>query len=359
MPIYLDRDPPSHSLLAADRWLRGDGSVESPEPAGSCLEIGIVNNMPDRALKAAEHQFIRLLDSVAYGLAVRLMFYSLPDVPRTKWGQHHICSFYSSLDDLWTRRLDGLIVTGTEPHTSKLEQEPYWSNLIRVVEWAERNTCSAIWSCLAAQAAVLHRDGIVRRPLSNKRFGLFQCAVTSDHPLTGGMSCRFPMPHSRWNDLAEPELTACGYRVLTRSENGEADMFTRDGKSLFVYFQGHPEYEAKTLLQEYRRDVGRYLKRESDAFPELPHEYFDRRSVQALTAFRERAVQDRRGHLLGEFPTALAERNLSDPWRPAAVRLYRNWLMHLCARKEQVRKKHQDRSQTQQFVESRHVAAAG
>ena len=46
-------------------------------------------------------------------------------------------------------------------------------------------------------------------------------------------------------------------------------------ESLFVFFQGHPEYDAVTLLLEYRRDVGRYLRRERDTYPPMPQGYFD------------------------------------------------------------------------------------
>ena len=43
-----------------------------------------------------------------------LTLYTLPEVPRTEFGRRQV-SRYSSIDDLWDRRYDGLIVTGTEP----------------------------------------------------------------------------------------------------------------------------------------------------------------------------------------------------------------------------------------------------
>ncbi len=293
MPIYLDRDLSSHK----------------PDSAGQCIEIGLINNMPDGALKATEHQFLRLLDSAADGIAVRLMFYALPEVRRTDWGRHHISSFYSSIDSLWNRQLDGLIMTGCEPQASNLRNEPYWAGMTRVIDWAEQNTHSAIWSCLAAHAAVLHRDGIVRRQFNEKRFGVFQCDRVSEHPLVAGMNPRVPMPHSRWNDLPEDELTACGYQVLTRGEQAGVDMFVKQSKSLSVFFQGHPEYEAKTLLYEYRRDLQRHLRGEQDTSPEMP---------QGCSS------QD-------------------DPWRSAAQRIYSNWLTYLCARKDELQRRRPDR----------------
>ena len=138
-------------------------------------------------------------------------------------------------------------------------------------------------------------------------------------------------------------------------------MFVKQRKSLFVFLQGHPEYEAKTLLHEYRRDVRRYLRRESDTYPEIPQRYLDRESVDALSAFEGRAVCDRREELLADFPALLDGTNLANPWRPAAVRMYRNWMRYLCARKEQLVKKGSYRSELvwqQELVARQHVAAA-
>src|SRR5437868_11117171 len=108
--------------------------------------------MPDAALAATERQFITLLDSASDGVVIRLSLYALPDVLRSDSGRRHIDSFYLGIEDLWDRHLDGLIVTGTEPRASNLMDEPYWRSLTRVIEWAEHNTQSTVWSCLAAHA---------------------------------------------------------------------------------------------------------------------------------------------------------------------------------------------------------------
>src|SRR5256712_12415724 len=102
------------------------------------------------------------------------------------------------------------------------------------------------------------------------------------------------MSHSRWNDLPEDALTACGYRVLTRSDEAGVDAVVKQRKSLFVFFQGHPEYEATTLLLEYRRDIRRFLQRGRENYPPLPRRYFDRDTLAPLTPPRERAPAERR-----------------------------------------------------------------
>jgi homoserine O-succinyltransferase len=227
-----------------------------------CIDIGLINNMPDAALDATERQFRALLTAAAAdGIAVHLTLYTLPEVPRTDFGRRQV-SRYSPIDELWDRRHDALIVTGTEPRAADLKDEPFWGTLTRVLEWAELHTYSTILSCLAAHAGILKFDGIVRRPLGDKRFGVFECVRVSDHPLTATAPRRLQMPQSRWNEIPEEALLACGYRVLTRSQDAGVDAFVKQGKSLFVFFQGHPEYEAITLLLEYRRDIGRYLRGE-------------------------------------------------------------------------------------------------
>ena len=320
------------TLGRAERLHRA-ATTRRREPVPACLDIGLVNNMPDAALHATERQFLALLQAAADGIDIHLTLYTLPEVPRGDFGREHV-SRYADFRDLWKSHHDGLIVTGTEPRAADLRDEPYWDSLTSVLEWAEGHTYSTILSCLAAHAGVLHLDGIARRPLGDKRFGVFECVRVSDHPLTAAAPRHLQVPQSRWNEIPEEALLACGYRVLTRSEDAGVDAFVKQRKSLFVFFQGHPEYEAPTLLLEYRRDIGRFLRRERETYPPLPHGYFDEETAKALTALRERALVDRRPELLAEFPTEVAAGKVANTWRSTAESLYRNWLQFICTQKQ-------------------------
>ena len=301
------------------------------------IEIGLVNNMPDTALKATEAQFAALLEAAAGDLPVRLRLFSLPLVPRSLRGALHLNEAYLGLHDFWDSQLDALIVTGTEPRAPALPDEPYWPALAEVIEWAETHTVSTVWSCLAAHAAVFHLDGIVRRPLGEKRFGVFDCVRVADHPLTGGLGARWQIPHSRWNEVDEDDLCAAGYDVLARSPKAGVDMYVRTGRSLFVFFQGHPEYDALSLLGEYRRDLSRFLRGERETCPALPCGYFDAETSARLEDFAARARADRREDLLTEFPLEPAERGAHQGshhgWCAGATRIYANWLAFLAAQK--------------------------
>jgi homoserine O-succinyltransferase/O-acetyltransferase len=325
MPIFVDS--PDFSAT------RPGGKASSGFQQGSSrsITIGLVNNMPDEALKATERQFMSLLCSASDGMQVRLLRYMLPDVPRQAEARRYLNSFYASVEDLWDGHLDGLIVTGREPLANDLKQEPYWESFTRLVEWAETHTHSTVWSCLAAHAAILHMDGIARVRCNDKLFGIFECVRAADHPLTACTESGFRLPHSRWNGVPEDDLTACGYRVLTRSGDAGVDTFI---KQRFVFFQGHPEYESDTLLREYRRDIGRYFKGETERCPSIPRGYFDDDTVRALSVLRERSLCERSDELLLGISTVLGARKIENRWTSSATCIYRNWLEYICAQQE-------------------------
>ena len=290
------------------------------------LRIGLLNNMPDTALVQTERQFRRLI-----GSEVDLSFFSLASVPRGPLARAHLDRFYAPHTALPAAGLDALVITGSEPKAARLDEEPYYADFTEVVDWAARGTVSTLFSCLAAHAAVLHLDGIERRPMAAKFSGVYPCAASSAHPLLAGMAPVMPVPHSRWNDLPEADLAAGGYTVLRRSEDVGVDLFVREGASLMVFLQGHPEYEADTLAREYRRDIGRYLDGSRDTCPDLPEHYYTDDSAAQLEAFATLARIRRAPALHADFPAMDATPPRPAVWQDGAARLFRNWLALVAA----------------------------
>src|ERR1700722_16532506 len=72
-----------------------------------CLEVALINNMPDLALEDTELQFAELLDAAAGDILVRLQFYSLSGIPRSERVRERLSSSYSDVEELWDRRPDG------------------------------------------------------------------------------------------------------------------------------------------------------------------------------------------------------------------------------------------------------------
>jgi homoserine O-succinyltransferase len=294
--------------------------------------------MPDAALEATECQFLGLLREAAAGRMVRVKFYSLPEVPRSDLGKRRMEFLYSDIGDLWDSRVDGLIVTGAEPRTASLADEPYWRTLTQLFDWAETHTAASIWSCLAAHAAVLHIDGIGRRLLPQKCSGVFDCTAVSEHRLLRKLPARWRVPHSRGNGLDEDEIAASGYEVLTRCAGAGLDAFVKQRRSLFLFFQGHPEYDADTLAREYRRDVGRFLRGEREVYPQMPEGYFDAPTTVAFEAFRVAALRERSETLMTAFPAPAIVPSAGDAWHGPATRIYRNWLAQVVARQRRERR---------------------
>ena len=326
----LQGNPTIGERQAEARWRASGGT------GAGCLEIGLVNNMPDAALRATERQFSKLLSAAAGEWTLRLHFFGLDTIPRGGEARSYMRSGYGNMADLEAADLDALIVTGCEPHAERLSDEPYWSDLTAIVDWAEENTTSTFWSCLAAHAAVLHSDGVDRHRLAQKQFGVFACETVSDDPILEGTRSPFHVSHSRWNELRENELAAKGFTILTRSAEAGVDMFVRRRKSLFLYLQGHPEYNAHSLMGECRRDVGRFLRGESPRYPAIPSGYFDTRTEQKLAAFSQKAITARDPTLLEDFPGGgvlrpKATRRLA----ATGIPLVRNWLNHVAARKRE------------------------
>jgi homoserine O-succinyltransferase len=337
MSIEIDGGRVPDLLLRKNRT-RSTSPAGGEDAQAGCLRIALINNMPDPALEDTEVQFFELLESAAGDIPVSLKLYSLPKLPRTDGGEKHLSRFYSDISDLLNSRFDGMIMTGTEPREADLRKEPYWPALTEVLDWAEHHTTSTVLSCLAAHAGVLYSDGIPRHRLADKQFGVFEYTKSRQHALTDSAPDRIEIPHSRWNEVRADALGSCGYQVLTQSAEAGVDLFVKKKKgSLFVHFQGHPEYGARTLLKEYRRDIKRFLRQERETYPAMPHGYFDAAAAKLLSGFEESVAAAPREELLAKFPEADVSSAVRATWQVGAASVYRNWLQFLISTKADVR----------------------
>jgi homoserine O-succinyltransferase/O-acetyltransferase len=341
MPVFLNPKYPDPELRSGLDWPRVQpGTLEKQH--GTFLHIGLVNNMADAAMGPTELQFLRLLEAAAGDMLVHLTLFALPEVERTPAGQNRVDSFYSGVEQLWEQPPeqcpDGLIVTGREPLTADLREEAYWPSFERVLAWTQEHDRSAVWSCLAAHAAALALDGIERVRSQHKHFGIFTCEQAASHALLAGAPPSLRLPHSRWNGVSARQLAANGYQVLTRTSDGGVDSFVKQDAGLYVFFQGHPEYESETLMGEYRRDVRRYLKGEMETYPLLPLDYFGEETERSLREIEARARASRQEKLLDEVSAVLNSVRIQNTWRSTAVLIYRNWLEHLRTQKRHGRR---------------------
>jgi homoserine O-succinyltransferase len=308
-------------------------SVAIPEESHLGLRLALVNNMPKAAREDTQRQLLGLVQRGRGDLAVEAECYQLNP---------------ADLDRLENDSPDVVIVTGTEPSTELLTDEPYWPEMARLLRWAPAATTSVLLSCLAAHAALLLNDGLVRVPTSTKCHGVFDNEVRGGHPLTAGLAPRVAFPHSRGNGVPTGGLESAGWEILLRADGAEWTVAARmEGNCRVVLAQGHPEYEADTLLREYRRDIRRFKTGARSSYPTVPVGYLDPDGMAIVTAYRKatlradqgrteatlRADQGRTEATLRadqgrteDFPFDTVARGIAYGWRQPAEQLFSNWL---------------------------------
>ncbi len=289
--------------------------------------IGLLNMMPDAALEATERQFYRLIGESNPIIQIYIHPFTLPELPRGEKAQQHIDRYYETFEDLQRDGLDALIITGANVTQPELSAEPFWEPLTRVVEWATQHVTSTLCSCLATHAVMEFRHGQKRRPLREKRWGVYTHQITHPHPLVRGVNSQFDVPHSRFNQVDRAQFDEAKAIVLAESEVAGVHLaVSRDGLRL-VYFQGHPEYDAISLLKEYKREVIRFFYRQRRDYPPFPVNYFDSyvRSIFDEYQDRVQAAMDNHGDL-PEFPEKLIVHRIHNTWHDTGEAIIGKWL---------------------------------
>src|SRR6201986_4848765 len=155
--------------------------------------------MPDAAFGATERQFVGLLDAGSGCETVALTRYAMAGVPREERIRERIAAEYSPLDDIFSNPPDLLVVTGSNPIESRIEDEPYWADLHGLLKWSAENVQAMVLSCLSAHAALAVFDGVERKTLPVKCTGVFAQEADRTHPLVTGLYGSVVLPHSRLN----------------------------------------------------------------------------------------------------------------------------------------------------------------
>jgi len=292
------------------------------------LHIGLLNMMPDAALAATEYQFMRLVGACNQIVQFYIYPFSIPELDRGPEALEHIKQHYFEFADLRVQGLDALIITGANVANPSLDEEPFWDPLIEIVHWASENVASVLCSCLATHALVKFNHGIERQPLPYKRWGVYSHKINApEHPLTWEINTRFDAPHSRYNEVSRKQLEDAGLKVLVESDEAGAHLAVSPDQFRIVYFQGHPEYDAISLLKEYKREVMRYIDDARDDAPPYPENYFSEEADEIASQFLAAALPaKKRGAAIPPFPDARLQACVDNTWGDTGKAIVNNWL---------------------------------
>ncbi|MAS44847.1 MAG: homoserine O-succinyltransferase [Rhodobacteraceae bacterium] len=256
------------------------------------LHVGLLNLMPTKV--ATEIQFARLIGSGP--LQIELSLIRMTEHQSRNTSAEHLEAFYAPFAEIEAsgRKFDGLIVTGAPVERLPFEAVTYWDELVRIFEWSRTHVHSTFGVCWGGQAMLNHFNGVPKRDLPKKAFGIYRHTVLAPaSPYLRGFGDVFETPVSRWTEnRAEDILRAGGLEILASSpEVGPCLVQDAGARRLFMF--NHLEYDRETLGAEYERDVA------SGGEAQMPLRYFP-----------------------DDDPT----RSPRDRWRSHAHLLYGNWI---------------------------------
>jgi len=216
------------------------------------LQILLVNLMPKKI--QTEVQFSRLLGNTSLQIELELAAPASHQPANTP--PEHLQAFYKTFDEVKHRNFDGCIITGAPVEHLAFEDVDYWDELCELMDWTKKHVHSTFHICWGAQAGLYHHYGIKKRPLSEKLFGVYPHEVEYKNSiLFRGFDDVFYVPHSRHTTVNREDVeNTPGLQVLSSSpQAGVYAVYAKKHKQIFI--TGHSEYDADTLLQEYRRDL--------------------------------------------------------------------------------------------------------
>lgn len=293
------------------------------------LHIGLLNMMPDAALKATELQFFRLIGDSNPIAQFYIHPFTLDSLSRGEEARAHINQYYETFEQIRGQGLDALIITGANVIGPDLSTQAFWQPLIEVADWAYDNVTSTLCSCLATHAMMEFRYGQKRHPQKSKKWGVFQHKLTDlKHPLTVDINTRFEVPHSRWNAIYPEQFEQAGLRILaTEVDDGCVHLATSEDGIRIVFFQGHPEFDTISLLKEFKREVNLFIDGKLEAFPPFPENYFGLFEQAVMKEYRFYLLLAlQAGVDLPQFPEQKIVSHLNNSWCDTADAVLGNWM---------------------------------
>ena len=216
------------------------------------LRMLLLNLMPKKI--ETETQLTRLLGNTP--LQIELTLLRMEAHKSLNTSQEHLLSFYRTFSEVKDTFFDGMIITGAPVEHLPFEEVDYWPELCEIMEWSRSHVHSTMHICWGAQAGLYYHYGIQKQPLERKLFGVFpHRSEYRESMLLRGFDDVFMVPHSRHTTVQREDIEAVpNLQILASSdEAGVCIVRNRQGRQFFM--MGHSEYDARTLENEYLRDV--------------------------------------------------------------------------------------------------------
>ena len=225
--------------------------------------IGLLNLMPAATMEDTELRWMRFISHTVLQIEPVLIKFDNDFRERPGASREKILKRYTNFSAASSLGLDGLIITGDNQELGRdhnllpFDKLLYGDQLQEVINWANKNVFTTIYSCLASHFALNYLHGLERRLSKDKIFGVYSHdVVKKDSALTLGIDDSIRAPHSRWGDVTLEHIEKVNQISLVAANKNVGWLLAEESKpdSQNFYIQGHPEYWRNDLHKEYIRD---------------------------------------------------------------------------------------------------------
>jgi len=249
MPIRIPDNLPARKTLEHEGVVVMDSSRASRQDIRP-LQIGLLNLMPNK--ERTETQFTRLIGSTP--LQVDLTLVRVTDHKSKNTSEDYLKTFYSTWEEIRSRKFDGFIVTGAPIAHIPFEEIKYWDEMVEIMKWTQTNVHHTMFICWGAQAALHYFHNARRYRMPQKAFGVFRHQIVNPRSVwLRGFSDSPMIPVSRYNDIDKASLGPDLEVLIDNAEIGVCCI--DDPKHRAVHMLNHLEYDNRSLADEYERDV--------------------------------------------------------------------------------------------------------
>ncbi|MBO6259022.1 MAG: homoserine O-succinyltransferase [Succinivibrio sp.] len=264
MPIKVPNGLPANAVLAREQvfvMTEDRASHQDIRP----LNLLLLNLMPNKI--NTEIQYLRKLSNTPLQVNIKLL--RIEEHISHNTPQSHPDEFYVNFEEVCHRNFDGLIVTGAPLDKVEFKDVDYWSELTRIICWSQEHVTSTLFSCWGVAAGLKVFYDLDMVPREEKLSGVFmEQTASSFDTLIRGFDDTFLAPFSRYIDFPTRMFNEhTDLQILAEGEESGVYLAVSPDRKQ-VYVTGHPEYDATTLADEYRRDL------KANKSPRLPEHYF-------------------------------------------------------------------------------------
>lgn len=273
MPIMTKTGLPVNNILKEEKIQILE---ELSENDTNLIQIAILNLMPLK--EDTELQLLRKLSTSKKN--IKITFFNVVSYIGKNTNPEHMKKFYSTFEEIKSKKFDGLIITGAPVEQLNFEDVIYWRELTRIIDWSKENVKSTLYICWGAQAGLYYNYKIPKKLIDAKMFGVFKHKIIDDKSkILQDFVDGFNAPHSRHTTVEKDEILK--HPELTISaESDEAGVFIVENKQRKeIYVTGHLEYAIDTLDKEYKRDLSKGLE------IQMPKNYYPENNINNTPIF--------------------------------------------------------------------------